>query len=101
MRHFATVLFTSAVLVSSIGGCANTDGHRHAGHHGYHEHSIERMPAGVQAAVKRDYPAAQVVSAGSEFSDQDETAHYHIKLRTPDGQTVDAEYDQSGQKLAD
>lgn len=101
MRHLAFVLVMATALASTIGGCAGHAEHRHAGHHGYHEHPFERMPADVRAAVKRDYPAAQVVSAGTEFSDKDEIAHYHIKLRAPDGKMMDAEYDQSGRKMVD
>ena len=104
MRHFALPLAVAAAaaLVAAGTGCTTSGhGHDHAGHHGYHEHPFERMPADVQAAVKRDYPGATVTSAGSEFSDKDETAHYHVKLRMPDGKMVQAEYDQSGRKLAD
>ena len=103
MRHFALPLAVAATaaLVAAGNGCTTRHAHDHAGHHGYHEHPFDRMPAGVQAAVKRDYPGATVTSAGSEFSNKDETAHYHVKGRMADGKMIDAEYDQSGRKLSD
>jgi YD repeat-containing protein len=59
------------------------------------------MPAPVQEAVRRDYPAAEVVSSGHEWYDKDGSAHYHVKVKTPDGKTNSVEYDAAGKRLAD
>jgi hypothetical protein len=99
-------LAVAALGLTFVTGCQNRmmgggDRHAHAGHHGYHEHPFSQMPAPVQEAVRRDYPNAEVVSSGHEWLDRDGSAHYHVKVRTPNGGTNTAEYDAMGKRLAD
>lgn len=104
VRHSPTTVVCAAVAVFGMGlagGCQQSGGHSHSGHHGYHEHPFAQMPAPVREAVRRDYPDAQVVSSGHEWYDQDGSAHYHVKVKTPDGKTNSVEYDAAGKRLAD
>ncbi len=93
--------FCIALLVcvlSLAAGCASS-AHRHAGHSGYEEISLDRAPDAVRTAVERDYPNAQVRHVGREFFDDEGTVHFHVILTNAEGKRQSVEYEEDGKRI--